>query len=76
MGITNYPATVISAVDCAALSWPINKRPDLSARISTFGLGVHKTIGKRLDEVHERMMDVFAEHVEKRIARVVLSLLH
>ena len=76
IGMNSYPATAIAAVECAALSWPTKAWPDLSSRFPALASGVHKTVGKRLGEVHERMMDLVAEHVEKRIARVVLSLLN
>lgn len=74
MGRTTYPASAIAAVDCVVLTWPNSVWPDLSARFPAFGAGVSRTIGSRLQETQERVVEMSTQQVEQRIAAAVLRL--
>jgi CRP-like cAMP-binding protein len=74
MGRTTYPASAIAAVDCVALAWPNSLWPPLQARHPAFGASVAGTIGERLQETQDRVMEMSTEQVEQRIAHALLRL--
>lgn len=74
MGRTTYPASAIAAVDCVALSWPNSVWPTLQARYPSFGAGVAGTIGARLQDTQQRVMEMSTEQVEQRVAHTLLRL--
>jgi CRP-like cAMP-binding protein len=74
MGRTTYPASAVAAVDCVVLSWPNSIWPDLQARYPGFGAGVAGTIGSRLQETQDRVMEMSTAQVEQRVAHALLRL--
>lgn len=71
IGLTRYPATAVAVVDCVTLAWPSTSWPALAARypqITTYAL---RTVGARLQEAHERVIELSTEEVRQRIARVL-----
>lgn len=71
IGLTHYPATALAVVDAVTLGWPSANWPTLSAgypQIATYAL---RTVGARLQEAHERVVELTTEEVEQRIARVL-----
>ncbi|WP_337660213.1 Crp/Fnr family transcriptional regulator [Anderseniella sp. Alg231-50] len=69
-----YPANAIAAVDCVALVWPnsvwqptINENP-------SFSTNTYRTIGDRLQETQERLVELSTERVEQRVASALLKL--
>lgn len=74
MGLRAYPASAIAAVDCVALSWPNGIWPEVTARVPQFAAGTYRTIGARLQETQERVMEMSTAQVEQRVAHTLLRL--
>lgn len=74
MGRTTYPASAIAAVDCVVLTWPNSVWADLSSRFPSFGAGVSRTIGARLQDTQDRVVEMSTQQVEQRIAAAVMRL--
>jgi CRP/FNR family transcriptional regulator, nitrogen oxide reductase regulator len=74
MGRTTYPASAIAAVDCVALSWPNGAWPEFQERFPSFGASTYSTIGSRLQETQEQVMEMSTAQVEQRIANALLRL--
>lgn len=69
-----YPASAIAAVDCVVLTWPNGAWADLLQKAPHFGAAAYQTIGSRLQETQDQVMEMATEQVEQRIARTVLRL--
>lgn len=74
MGRSAYPASAIAAVDCVVLTWPNAAWPDLQARVPSFAASAYKTIGTRLQETQEQVMEMSTQQVEQRIAHALLRI--
>ena len=74
LGRTTYPATAVAAVDCVILSWPVSIWPDLSAQFPQFATNTYKTVGERLQETQERVIELSVAQVEQRVAHALLRL--
>lgn len=74
MGRATYPASAIAAVDCVALSWPNSAWPEFQGRFPSFGASTYQTIGSRLQETQEQVMEMSTAQVEQRIANALLRL--
>src|SRR5690606_19768186 len=64
MGRETYPATAVAAVDCVAISWPNSAWPELQSRHPAFGANAYQTIGNRLQETQNRVMEMATQQVE------------
>ncbi|MCX2725721.1 Crp/Fnr family transcriptional regulator [Roseibium salinum] len=69
-----YPASAVAAVDCVVLTWPNSAWTDLVQKAPRFGAAAYQTIGSRLQETQDQVMEMATEQVEQRIARTVLRL--
>lgn len=76
IGRSTYPANAVCAVDCVVLAWPNERWGDLVERFPSFGRNTYQTIGSRLQETHDRMMEMSTEQVTQRVAHAVLRLVH
>ena len=74
MGIENYPATAIAAVDCVVLTWPNSVWPDFQSRIPSFAASAHRTVGARLQETQAQVMEFSSLQAEQRIAHALLRI--
>ncbi len=74
MGRSTYPASAVAAADCVVLSWPNSAWPQLQSRFPSFGASAYRTIGARLQETQERVVEMSTQQVEQRIAGAVLRL--
>jgi CRP-like cAMP-binding protein len=74
MGLNAYPATAVAAVDCVAISWPNSAWPQLQSRFPSLGTSAYQTIGARLRDTQERVMEMASEQVEQRVAHTILRL--
>jgi CRP-like cAMP-binding protein len=74
IGIENYPATATAAVESLALAWPNAVWMELSARYPSVTAKVMRTLGARLQQTQDRVLDLSTQHVEQRIASAVLQL--
>lgn len=76
IGRNTYPANAVCAVDCVVLAWPTERWDDLVQRFPSFGRNTYRTIGSRLQETHDRVMEMSTEQVTQRVAHAVLRLAH
>jgi CRP-like cAMP-binding protein len=74
MGTRTYPASAIAAVDCVVLAWPNTVWSELRSRVPAFGANAYQTLGNRLQETQERVVEMSTQQVEQRIASAVLRL--
>jgi CRP/FNR family transcriptional regulator, nitrogen oxide reductase regulator len=75
LGRNSYPASAIAAVDCTVLAWLNSRWPVLSARIPSLSGNVIKTVGARMEEAQDRVVEMATERVEQRVAHTILRLL-
>ncbi|MRG74085.1 helix-turn-helix domain-containing protein [Alphaproteobacteria bacterium HT1-32] len=74
IGRTVYPANAIAAVDCVALAWPSSIWPATVERYPSFAINTYHTIGERLQEAQDRIVEMATERVEQRVAAAILKL--
>lgn len=75
IGRTTYPANAVAAVDCVALAWPTHLWHGFAARYPSFTAGTYATVGKRLQETQDRVVEMSTEQVEQRVAHALLRLI-
>lgn len=76
LGVTTYPASAIAAVDCVVLSWPNSIWPDLQARVPALGASAYRTVGERLRQTQEQVMEMSTQQVEQRVAHALLRIIN
>jgi CRP/FNR family transcriptional regulator, nitrogen oxide reductase regulator len=76
LGLANYPANAVAAVDCVVLVWPSHLWAEFSGRYPAFGAATYRTVGNRLQEAHERAIEMSTEQVEQRVAHALLRLVN
>lgn len=74
MGLKVYPASAVAAVDCVVLVLPNSIWAGLISKHPTFASNTYKTVGKRLVETQEQLVEFATEKVEQRIANAILKL--
>ncbi len=74
IGLDSYPATAIAAVDSVALMWPSTAWPRLSAKYPALAANTLRTMGRRLQDAHTRVVEMSTEQVERRVAHALLRL--
>lgn len=76
IGRTTYPATAMAASECLVLSWPMRLWSDYTEKYAGFAETTYGSIGKRLSEVNNRVIDLSTLHVEQRVAKALLRLVN
>ncbi|MEQ8399561.1 MAG: Crp/Fnr family transcriptional regulator [Roseitalea porphyridii] len=71
-----YPATAVAASECVALAWPASFWKVLVEDYPGFAGAAMKTIGLRVKEFNERIVEMATLQVEQRIAHMVLRLVN
>ena len=74
IGAAAYPGTAIAAVESLALSWPNAAWADLIAAYPSLAVKAMQSLGARLQDTQDRVLDLATQHVEQRIAGAVLKL--
>ncbi len=74
IGRDTYPANAVAAVDCLSLAWPTKIWDDIILQHPNFATNSYQTVGKRLFETQERMLELATAKVEQRVANVILKL--
>lgn len=74
IGRDSYPANAIAAVDCVALAWPTSIWDKIVADHPGFATASYQTVGKRLGETQERILEMANAKVEQRVANTILKL--
>ncbi|MCC3306394.1 Crp/Fnr family transcriptional regulator [Sneathiella sp. HT1-7] len=74
LSLDSYPANAVAAVDCIALSWPGSYWQTITDRYPTFATNTYKTVGARLQEAQNKMVEMATERVEQRVAKAISKL--
>jgi YD repeat-containing protein len=74
LGRSTYPATAVAAVDCMLLAWPSEAWSDLTALYPGFAASTYRAIGERMEEAHDRMVELATAQVDRRVAHALLRL--
>ncbi len=75
IGRDTYPGTAISVTECVILSWPMHLWAEFSDRHAGFSTTAARTIGGRLSEMNDRVVELATLQVEQRVARALLRLI-
>ncbi|MGO4917125.1 Crp/Fnr family transcriptional regulator [Pseudogemmobacter sp. W21_MBD1_M6] len=75
LGRTTYPATAMTADDCVALCWPNRMWAEFTARYDGFATETYKTVGERVGEMNNRIVEMATQQVEQRVACAILRLI-
>lgn len=75
LGRTTYPATAITAAECLILSWPSRVWSEFTTKYDGFATETYKTIGDRLGEMNNKIVEMATLHVEQRVASALLKLI-
>nr|WP_306152528.1 Crp/Fnr family transcriptional regulator [Roseovarius sp. MMSF_3281] len=76
IGRDTYPATAMTASEALALSWPMRLWDRFTADYDGFATESYKTLGHRLGEVHNRVVEMATQQVEQRVANALLRLIN
>jgi CRP/FNR family transcriptional regulator, nitrogen oxide reductase regulator len=71
-----YPATAITADECLTLSWPNTLWHKFAEEYPGFATENYKTLGERMGEVNNRVVEMATQHVEQRVANTLLRLIN
>ena len=71
-----YPADAITLAETLEVSWSEAELLELIHRYPQIGVNVIRIIGKRLQEVQERVRELATQSAERRIAHALLRLAH
>lgn len=74
IGVSDYPATANAVVDSLSLSWPVSAWPRLIAKYPSLAGRTMQAVGARLQDAHDRIIEMSTEQVEQRVARTLLRL--
>jgi CRP/FNR family transcriptional regulator, nitrogen oxide reductase regulator len=69
-----YPADAITLSETLEASWSESELFELMARYPQIAVNVIRIIGKRLQEVQDRMRELATQRAERRVAHAVLRL--
>lgn len=75
IGRTTYPASAIAAVDCVALAWPTRLWSAFASSYPSLTSNTYATVGRRLQETQQRVVEMSTEQVEQRVAHTILRLI-
>jgi CRP-like cAMP-binding protein len=76
IGRDTYPATAITATEAIALSWPTRLWDHFVADYDGFATETYKTVGQRLGEMNNRIVEMATQQVEQRVANALLRLIN
>jgi len=76
LGRDTYPATAITATESLVLSWPMSLWDEFAARYQGFSTETYKTVGQRIGDMNNRIVEMATQHVEQRIACAILRLIN
>ncbi len=76
LGKTNYPASAMAARECSTLSWSSKLWSKFVTSYEGFATETYTVVGDRLDEINRRVMEMATQHVEQRVASVILRLIN
>jgi CRP-like cAMP-binding protein len=71
-----YPATAVTAAESIALSWPTHLWSDFVKKYDGFSTETYSTVGKRIAEMNDRIIDLTTQQVGRRVANTLLRLIN
>ncbi len=74
IGRTTYPASAIAAADCVVLAWPTKHWDGFVEAYPGFASETYGTVGRRMGELNDRIVEMATLHVEQRVANAILRL--
>ncbi len=74
LGRDTYPASAVAASELLTLCWPAGLWHSFVADYPGFATETYKTVGDRVAEMNNRIVEMSTQHVEQRIARALLRL--
>ncbi|WP_113911374.1 Crp/Fnr family transcriptional regulator [Roseovarius dicentrarchi] len=75
LGHTHFPATAFAASEAIVLSWPQRQWPSFSSNYPGFSVAAYRTIGERMREMHDQVVEMATQQVEQRVANALLRLI-
>ena len=75
IGKDTYPATAITATESIVLSWPMRLWDSFVSDYDGFATETYKTVGNRMGEIHNRVVELATQQVEQRVANALLRLI-
>ncbi|MEO1140520.1 MAG: Crp/Fnr family transcriptional regulator [Pseudomonadota bacterium] len=76
IGKASYPATAMTATESLALSWPMHLWDGFVADYDGFATETYKTVGDRVSEMNNRIVEMATQQVEQRVANALLRLIN
>ncbi|ASP22546.1 global nitrogen regulator [Antarctobacter heliothermus] len=76
LGRDTYPATAVTATESIALSWPTRLWDTFLAEYDGFATETYKTLGHRVGEMNNRIVELATQQVEQRVANALLRLVN
>ncbi|MDF1671561.1 MAG: Crp/Fnr family transcriptional regulator [Roseovarius sp.] len=76
LGRHKYPATAMTATESIVLSWPTRLWDTYVADYEGFSTETYKTVGNRLGEMNNRIVEMATQQVEQRVANALLRLIN
>lgn len=75
IGRTTYPANAEAARECLVLMWPTRLWDGFCERFPGFRASISHTVGSRLGEMQDRLIELATQRVEQRVALALLRLI-
>jgi CRP/FNR family transcriptional regulator, nitrogen oxide reductase regulator len=76
LGLDAYPATAMAVSESIVLAWPMRLWDDFIARFDGFARQTFRTVGQRMHDKNDRIMEMATQQVEQRISNALLRLVN
>lgn len=76
MGLDVYPATAMAVSDCVVLAWPTRLWDVFMSSFDGFARQTFRTLGQRMHDKNDRIMEMATQQVEQRISNALLRLVN
>lgn len=76
LGHLQYPASALTVTDSVVLSWPTRLWTVFAEIYPGFAAKTNETIGQRMIEMHDHMVEMATQQVEQRLANALLRLIN
>ena len=76
MGLDAYPATAVVVAESIVLAWPMRLWEPFMARFAGFAQNTFRTVGARMHDKNDRIMEMATLAVEQRISNALLRLVN
>ncbi len=76
IGLEIYPATALTVTESIVLSWPTRLWDGFVSDYDGFSTEMYRTVGNRMGELHNRVMEMATQQVEQRVANALVRLIN